>query len=351
MDIHLTRQRCKNALMKAVTRHRRQTPLSDIPVRQVPGEHKIPPALRPYSLIEHWEMISDDSNQGYLPFRLVKPNDWSTGKQLPLLIFLHPTGSDKNYHAVWEARCVERGYMTISVDARYHGGRQDSDCVYQESLVNAWRQHDHPESEKPFLLDNVWDVQRILDYIERERRNEVDMNRIGVTGMSLGGMHSWFASVVDERIHCSAPICGVQFFRYALENGCYHDRVMSIPNVFRAAVEDVQGDDQLVNFPACVEKNTVEQVWNVLLPGMLEEYDADKSLGSIAPRPLLIVTGGRDGRNPVEGIRLAYEKAKDMYIAFDAEDAIELYVEEDAGHECTKSMMNKIDTWMDLHLL
>lgn len=62
--------------------------------------------------------------------------------------------------------------------------------------------------ERPFLLDNVWDLGVLLDYLET--RPDVDAARIGITGVSLGGMHSWLAAALDARIAVAAPMIGVQ---------------------------------------------------------------------------------------------------------------------------------------------
>lgn len=43
-------------------------------------------------------------------------------------------------------------------------------------------------------------------------RPDVDAARIGVTGISLGGMHSWLLAAADERIAAAAPMIGVQHF-------------------------------------------------------------------------------------------------------------------------------------------
>jgi PhoPQ-activated pathogenicity-related protein len=33
-----------------------------------------------------------------------------------------------------------------------------------------------------------------------------------MTGVSLGGMHTWLAAAADERVAVAAPMIGVQFF-------------------------------------------------------------------------------------------------------------------------------------------
>lgn len=65
--------------------------------------------------------------------------------------------------------------------------------------------------EKPFLLDNVWDLMHVIDYLSACKN--VDPSRIGVTGISLGGMIAWLAAAVDKRITASAPLIGVHGFK------------------------------------------------------------------------------------------------------------------------------------------
>lgn len=333
----------KAALDQAVSRSRQRNTAM---VRKIAEEkYRVPTALLPHN-VEVWEMMTEDtSSQCYLPFRIVTPAGASSNsKALPCVIMLHPTGGDMNYHVSWESEFVSRGYMTVSMDCRYHGKRQDSSSTYQESLVRAY--FDDDSEEKPFLLDNVWDLQHILDHLET--RHDINMAKIGITGMSLGGMVAWFSASLDDRIHASAILCGAQYFGYAIEHECYHDRVMSIPEVFRA-VATKRGDPG--TFPYNVQKDTVRDVWNRLLPGMLELYDADKSLAAIAPRPLLIVTGAEDPRNPIQGVEIVYSIAQKGYKDCGAEANIELFAEKGAGHEFTNTMKAKINSWMDEHLL
>lgn len=328
------------ALDRAVSRSRHRNASV---VRKISDENYRVPSVLQGHVVEHWEMMTEDtSSQCYLPFRIVTPAGAAdTGQALPCILLLHPTGGDCNYHVSWESDFVSRGYMTVTIDCRYHGKRQDASLTYQQSLVQAYI--DESSTEKPFLLDNVWDMQHILDFLET--RPDADMKRIGVTGMSLGGMVGWFLATLDDRIYASALLCGAQYFGYAIENDCYHDRVMSIPDVFRAAAE-IRGE----TFPHHISRDTVRDVWDRLLPDMLESYDADKSLAAIAPRPLLIVTGAQDPRNPVEGVEIAYEIATKAYEKCGAGDNVELFSEKSAGHEFTKEMMLRIDSWMDKHL-
>ena len=259
------------------------------------------------------------------------------------MIFIHCTGSDKDSQARYQAKYAKRGYLTASIDTRYHGGRADPQVPYQQALVRAWQ----TGLERPFLLDVVWDVQKLVDVLES--RDDVDSNRIGLTGESLGGMITWLAAAADERIAVSAPICGVQSFRYAIENEKYHDRVGSIPEIFRTASGDLGKRGR-------VDADVVAEVWQKVMPGLITEdpedgYDAAQSLPLIAPRPLLVLTGEIDGKTPLEGVQHAMEEARKAYVAAGVgEERIRLFVDKGAGHEFTPNMWREVDSWMDTWL-
>ena len=327
----------RRALEEAVTRKRDRSVAA---IRPTPHAKPVPSVLRRHE-VEHWELLTADaehSSRGYLPFRVVKPvGGGAEGRRLPTVIMLHPTGADQDYHVGWEAKLVDRGFLTVSLDLRYHGSRQDDAVTYQEAIRRSYA--DESFAEKPFLLDNVWDLQHVLDVLE----NRPDVGKIGITGLSLGGMVSWLLAVVDNRVYAPAPLCGVQSFRYAIENNQFHERAMSIPEVFRAASPG--------GILSNLTPELVARVWRTLLPGLLEHYDAAMSLGCIAPRPLLVVTGSLDGRNPVQGVKEAVDAARVAYEEQGVGDRLELFAQEDAGHELTPLMRDTIDNWFDRWLV
>ena len=64
-----------------------------------------------------------------------------------------------------------------------------------------------------------------------QTRDDVDPARLGVTGISLGGMHSWLLGALDTRVAVAAPMIGVQGFGWAVEHDRWHARVASIQPV------------------------------------------------------------------------------------------------------------------------
>lgn len=51
----------------------------------------------------------------------------------------------------------------------------------------------------------VWNAMRALDYLQT--REDVDGERLGVTGLSGGGAISWFLGAADERVKVVVPVC------------------------------------------------------------------------------------------------------------------------------------------------
>jgi dienelactone hydrolase len=60
----------------------------------------------------------------------------------------------------------------------------------------------------PFIFDTVWDLIKLAEYLTQ--RDDIDPKKIGITGISLGGMHAWFAAAADTRYSVVVPLIGVQ---------------------------------------------------------------------------------------------------------------------------------------------
>lgn len=329
----------RSTLLETISRGRPIPPT--IQTRTSPISRPTHPAFDQTLHVEELEYKSDSSPQGWVPLRIVKKIPQSESpthsQRLPAIIMLHPTGQSKDYLASWQAACSRRGYITAAIDTRYHGDRVDPNLPYQEAIVRAWKDR----LEKPFLLDPGWDLMRLVDLLSQ--REDVDPQKIGVTGYSLGGMLSWLLTVADDRIAVGAPIAGVQSFRYALENDQYHARVESIPYIFQYAAKEMKKES--------IDAEVVAAVWQIILPGLLDMYDAPLSVPAIAPRPFLIVTGEVDPRCPLPGVARAVAVAEEAYAAAGAAGNLELYVQQGVGHELTQEMIDRVDSFMDVYLM
>ncbi|GAX80085.1 hypothetical protein CEUSTIGMA_g7523.t1 [Chlamydomonas eustigma] len=224
----------------------------------------------------------------------------------PAVILLHPTGTNMDWQRSKQEDYARGGYIAAAIDCRYHGERaqevkgQPVRHVYEDALIRAWRGGE----ERPFLLDNIWDIMHLVDYLLT--RPDVDPSRVGITGYSLGGMHAWLAGVADPRIAVVAAVSGVQGFEYAIKNKVFQGRVDSLSHFFAAVATDL-GQSK-------VEASTVKKAWDRVAPGLVGSFDAPQSLPCIAPRPLMVATGEVDPRCPLQGVLEACHLTRPLYV-------------------------------------
>lgn len=157
----------------------------------------------------------------------------------------------------------------------------------------------------------AWNCIRALDYLET--REEVDKDRIAVTGRSGGGAYSWWIAALDPRIKVAVPVAGITDLENHVVDGCVegHCDCMYQVNTYRW------------DFPAIA--------------------------ALVAPRPLLIGNSDADPIFPEDGVRRVYEKAKEIYALYDAEDRIQLVITE-GPHKDTPELQRAAFAWIDRHL-
>ena len=157
----------------------------------------------------------------------------------------------------------------------------------------------------------VWNGMRALDWLES--RPEVDASRIGVTGISGGGVMTQYLAALDDRVAVAAPSCST----YTLGNQATQNLIPQqcdctfYPNVFG------------VDFP--------------------------EVLALIAPRPLLILGGRKDPIFPPAGFRAAYQRVKPVYDLFPEQrpsDPRLRLVESAAGHTDPPHFLQETRAWM-----
>lgn len=184
-------------------------------------------------------------------------------------------------------QAVRRGYLALAPDLRGFGEmmlpealdrRQGSACT--EMAMRGMM------VSQPLMGMRVRDLRSCVDWLLEQEA--VDERRLFCTGQSGGGTATVWAAAMDERLAAAIPSCGFCTFEHS---------IMSIGHC-------------PCNY----------------VPGVMDLCEYYDLAGLIAPRPLLIVTGALDSIFPLEGVRLAYERAQEIYRAAGAEDKLELYV-------------------------
>ena len=137
----------------------------------------------------------------------------------------------------------------------------------------------------------VYDAMRSLDYLST--RAEIDMNRIGVMGISGGGTTTFYSAAIDER------------FKVAVVSGYF--------NTFR---------DSILSINHCIDN---------YIPGVLKYAEMYDIAGLIAPRAMFVESGTEDTIFPIDATRFAFDQAQEIFRIFNAEDQLGLEVF-DAAH-------------------
>jgi dienelactone hydrolase len=159
----------------------------------------------------------------------------------------------------------------------------------------------------------VRDDQVALDYLCS--RPEVDAQRIGATGMSMGSTRAWWLAAVDERVQATVGVACLTRYQNLLAHGGLR-----------------QHGIYYFNF------------------GMLRHFDTEGVIALIAPRPFLALTGELDAGSPADGIRVIEKEAKAIYQTLDASDRFRSVLYPEIGHtytpEMRKEMLAFFERWL-----
>lgn len=129
----------------------------------------------------------------------------------------------------------------------------------------------------------VQEGRRLVDYLET--RADVDTSRLGAMGISGGGMHTFYSTCLDGRIKA----CVVSGYYCT-----FRDSIMAMGHC-------------VCNY----------------VPGLHQFGEMYDLVGLIAPRPLMIEAGTRDGIFPIKAVKKSVARAKEIYKLFGAQKSLQ----------------------------
>ncbi|MCX7663963.1 MAG: acetylxylan esterase [Gemmataceae bacterium] len=262
-----------------------------------------------------------------VPLRMVQLKEPRKSPR-PVMILLHGTGGNKEGMESWLEEFASLGFLAVAIDARYHGARVPEAKgaeAYVKAIIKAWQTPAGQAQEHPFYYDTVWDLWRVLDYLEK--RPDVDAKRIGMLGISMGGIQTYLAAAVDDRVAVALPLIAVQSFKWSLENDQWAGRANTIKAAHEAAAKDL-GEDR-VNQKVC------RALWNKIIPGILDDFDCPNLLPLFVGRPLFIANGELDPNCPIEGAKLAMDAATKAYKNARCEEKLVIRINKGIAHKVT----------------
>ncbi|HXX94976.1 MAG TPA: alpha/beta fold hydrolase [Planctomycetota bacterium] len=288
---------------------------------------------------EHLSIASEKRRSGEVervPILLVRPE--KVEGRVPAVIILHGTGGAKEGQRGWCQELAKKGMIGLAIDARYHGERSGGAkgaAAYVEAITRAW-QSKPEEMEHPFYFDTVWDLWRTVDWLVS--RSDVDPKRLGMIGFSMGGIETWLAASVDDRIAVAVPAIGVQSFRYSLENDLWQGRAKTIAGAHTQAAKDL-GEPE-------VNQRVCRELWGKVIPGILGDFDGPSLIRLFAGRPLLILNGEKDPNCPIGGARLAFAQAEEAFKAAGCPEKLKILVHP-GGHAVPPDQQQAARDWFE----
>lgn len=228
-------------------------------------------------------------------------------EKVPCIIFLHGYGGSKDDVRGAAEFVSGEGYAIMAIDAEYHGERKEAGKeLYSPNITDSIRG----------IIQTVIDLRRAVDYLET--RPEIDVDRIGYVGGSMGGILGAIFIGVEPRIKAAALI------------------------VAGGNMSLMIRESQHYTMPAIREYLRREGISYEDLQKMLDPIDPINFIGYFAPRPVVFHLGKFDKIVPAEAGRQLYEKAGEP-------KQIYWY---DAGHNVPLDLvLARILDFMDANLL
>jgi dienelactone hydrolase len=241
----------------------------------------------------------------------------------PAIIALHGHGSSKESVCTDAANqqfigpsLARKGYVVAAIDGYFNGER------IGKGPAGALEEKSGQESTlfKLYLWQGrtLWgmmlrDEQCLIDYLET--RPEVNKQRIGATGMSMGCTRAWWLAAIEDRIRA---IVGVACFTRYTE-------LIAHGNIQAHGIY-------------------------YFVPGLLQHFDTEAIYALVAPRPMLMLSGDQDGGAPTDGIEVLEKKLDAVYELYDRKTQFRSVVYKNTGHEYLPEMKEEMTRWFEQHL-
>ncbi len=124
----------------------------------------------------------------------------------------------------WGRELARRGFITAALTQRSYGGRPGLPMLERAKVDQMYG--------RPAMGGLVQDCLAVVDYLAG--RPDVNAERIGCSGFSLGGIVTFYAACLQERIKLAIPVCGgVGSLAALADHGqtAFHSTYFYIPNI------------------------------------------------------------------------------------------------------------------------
>lgn len=251
----------------------------------------------------------DSEPMSTVPILVYRPKE-GTPKRRPAIIIAHGYPQRKEDFPEFKAMMTKAGYVVLSFDVLSHGERR----IVADTANDTFNAIGYALAlGKPFFGMCVWDVVRIVDYLQT--RDDVDPNRIGIIGLCMGGQQVWYSGALEERLKVCVVVCGTSTYEaMVMEMAPYHGHCLF-----------------------------------TYVPNILRHGDVQDVLALIAPRPLLIMNNYNDTWFPVSGYKKVCRELATLYHSFGVPERFRHTIR-NTVHDITPEFGRIAKEWFDRYL-
>ncbi len=243
---------------------------------------------------------------------LLLPRDQETnGRAMLCLHQTTPLGKDEpvglggDPHLYYAQELAERGFVCLVPDYPSFG-EDHTDFA------------DNADDSRSGTMQAIWNNIRAIDLLES--LPEVDPDRLGIIGHSLGGHNALFTAAFDQRLAAVVTSCGFTNFR------SYQDGDLSgwtSPRYMPRIASEFGNDPARVPF------------------------DFHEVLGAIAPRPVFVNAPLQDENFAHQGVVGVVKAVEPVYERMRSRDSQTITLESpDAGHDFPDDMRFRVYDWL-----
>ncbi len=226
----------------------------------------------------------------------------------PLVIMSHGFTSCKEDLIPCLKELANMGYYAVGLDNRLHGERTGDgfETVFSEgNRLNCFKLFNA-------IKENAEDIRILIEYFVHEL--DIDITRVGMLGISMGGFTTYRAMAIDKRIKVAVP--------------------MISSAVWGDAPADVKTDDS----PEVIKA----------FEALSKSYSPSNNPNTFYPAAILMQAGGIDGHYSLVKLRDFYHTLKSNYQSMS--DRVNLIVHEGVAHTVTPEMWKNAKEWLEKYL-
>ena len=290
--------------------------LGDLPPLRTPRATLLKTEKRPGYTLEH--LVLDLNGIEAVPALLLLPDQ--RREPAPGLLYVHSHGDDYDMGKeelligldilpAYAPVCAEKGLVTLAIDSWCFSQRKhqpDGQRGEQDAFkLMLWR-------GQVLWGMMMFDEVQAVSYLAG--RPEVDPQRIGTFGLSMGATKSWWLAALDPRVKLCIDLCCLTDY----------EELIKIDNLAGHGIY-------------------------YYVPNLLKHFQAHEICELIVPRAHLGLNGRHDILAPAAGVQRIRDHLLPLYASHGRPAAchIELF---DCGHEETPEMRKQVLASLDRHL-